>query len=166
MNNGALPPKQGCTTRNEHDACGVGFVAHIKGENATRSSARDSRSSNACIIRGAVGADPRAGDGAGLLLQIPDAFSVPWSGSSCRRGAICGRHAVPAARRRRCAPRGREDGRGIRRLRRPDGARVARCAGRQQRPGYSVLPTEPVIRQVFVGCGKCADQEAFERKLS
>ena len=58
----------------EHDACGVGFVAHIKG---VRSHALVDQ---ALLIlknldhRGAVGADPLFGDGAGILLQIPDAF--------------------------------------------------------------------------------------------
>ena len=56
----------------EHDACGVGFVAHIKGE---RSHSIVSQGLQILINldhRGAVGADPLMGDGAGILLQIPD----------------------------------------------------------------------------------------------
>jgi glutamate synthase (NADPH) large chain len=59
---------------NEHDACGVGFVAHIKGK------ASHALIQQALLIlhnldhRGAVGADPLCGDGAGILMQIPDAF--------------------------------------------------------------------------------------------
>ena len=62
------------SSSHEHDACGVGFVANIKG-----------RPSHALIQqallilqnldhRGAVGADVLCGDGAGILIQIPDAF--------------------------------------------------------------------------------------------
>jgi len=58
----------------EHDACGVGFVAHIKGK------ASHALIGQALLIlenldhRGAVGADPLCGDGAGILIQIPDAL--------------------------------------------------------------------------------------------
>ncbi len=58
----------------EHDACGVGFVANIKGK------ASHALIQQALLIlqnldhRGAVGADPLCGDGAGILVQIPDAF--------------------------------------------------------------------------------------------
>jgi glutamate synthase (NADPH) large chain len=59
---------------NEHDACGVGFIAHIKG---TRS---HSIVEQGLLIlknldhRGAVGADKLMGDGAGILIQIPDQY--------------------------------------------------------------------------------------------
>lgn len=58
----------------EHDACGVGAVVNIKGR-ASHKVIED-----ALLIlhnldhRGAVGADPLCGDGAGILIQIPDAF--------------------------------------------------------------------------------------------
>ena len=59
---------------NEHDACGVGFVAHIKGMKS-----HDIVQNGLLILknldhRGAVGADKLMGDGAGILIQIPDAF--------------------------------------------------------------------------------------------
>ncbi|MGK5027022.1 glutamate synthase-related protein [Janthinobacterium sp. RB2R34] len=59
---------------NEHDACGVGFVAHIKG-NRTHSIVEQ----GLLILknldhRGAVGADALMGDGAGILIQIPDQY--------------------------------------------------------------------------------------------
>jgi glutamate synthase (NADPH) large chain len=59
---------------NEHDACGVGFVAHIKGKKT-----HDIVKNGLLILenldhRGAVGADALMGDGAGILIQIPDAF--------------------------------------------------------------------------------------------
>ncbi|MHC2543353.1 glutamate synthase (NADPH/NADH) large chain [Sinorhizobium meliloti] len=60
--------------RNEHDGCGVGFVAHLKGEKSHQI-VRDGLSMlNNLTHRGAVGADPLAGDGAGILVQIPDRF--------------------------------------------------------------------------------------------
>ncbi len=58
----------------EHDACCVGFVADLKGRQSHRTI------EDALLIlrnldqRGAVGADPLCGDGAGILIQIPDAF--------------------------------------------------------------------------------------------
>ena len=62
------------STDQEHDACGVGFVAHIRGEKS------HSIVKNALKIlenldhRGAVGADALMGDGAGILIQLPDAL--------------------------------------------------------------------------------------------
>ena len=59
---------------NEHDACGVGFVAHIKGKK-THDIVQGGLKILANIDhRGAVGADPLMGDGAGILIQIPDSL--------------------------------------------------------------------------------------------
>ena len=90
----------------DHDACGVGFVANIKG-----------RPSHALIQqallilhnldhRGAVGADPLCGDGAGILIQIPDAFyreemakqgvMLPPPGSCRTRLAVCRSSTIAA----------------------------------------------------------------------
>ena len=59
---------------NEHDACGVGFVAHIKGKRTHDIIAGGLKILENLDHRGAVGADPLMGDGAGILIQIPDAF--------------------------------------------------------------------------------------------
>jgi glutamate synthase (NADPH/NADH) large chain len=68
-------PRQGLyDPRNEHDSCGVGFVAHIKGKKSHAIVARGLQILINLDHRGAVGADPLAGDGAGILIQIPDAF--------------------------------------------------------------------------------------------
>src|SRR5438105_2151275 len=74
------PPAQGLyDPRNEKDACGLGFVANIKG---ARSNAiiRDGLQILANLDhRGAVGADPLIGDGAGCLIQIPDELFRHWA---------------------------------------------------------------------------------------
>ena len=70
-----LPPVQGLyDPALDKDSCGVGFIADIKG----RSSHKLIEDALAILCnlehRGAVGADPRAGDGAGILVQIPHKF--------------------------------------------------------------------------------------------
>ena len=58
----------------EHDACGVGFVAHIKGEKRHDIVTQALKILENIDHRGAVGADKLMGDGAGILIQIPDAL--------------------------------------------------------------------------------------------
>ncbi|PLK72716.1 glutamate synthase large subunit [Rhizobium sp. TH135] len=70
-----LPPKQGLyDPRNEHDACGVGFIAHMKGQKSHQIVKDGLFILENLTHRGAVGADPLMGDGAGILVQIPDRF--------------------------------------------------------------------------------------------
>ena len=59
---------------NEHDACGVGFVAHIKGHASHSIISQGLKILENIDHRGAVGADKLMGDGAGILIQIPDAL--------------------------------------------------------------------------------------------
>jgi glutamate synthase (NADPH) large chain len=59
---------------NEHDACGVGFVAHIKGKRSHKIIEQGLQILCNLDHRGAVGADPLMGDGAGILTQVPDQF--------------------------------------------------------------------------------------------
>src|SRR2546423_835885 len=71
----SLPPQQGLyDPRNEHDSCGVGFVAHIKGKKSHTIVEQGLTILRNLNHRGAVGADPKASDGAGILVQIPDQF--------------------------------------------------------------------------------------------
>ena len=56
----------------EHDACGVGFIAHIKGQKSHSIVSQALEVLKNLRHRGAVGADPLQGDGAGILIQIPD----------------------------------------------------------------------------------------------
>ena len=68
-----LPAKQGLyDPRNEHDACGVGFVAHMKGVKSHQIVSDGLFMLENLTHRGAVGGDPLVGDGAGILTQIPD----------------------------------------------------------------------------------------------
>ncbi|AOB29473.1 glutamate synthase [Bordetella sp. H567] len=70
-----LPAAQGLyDPRNEHDACGVGFVAHIKGRKSHAIIQQGLKILENLDHRGAVGADKLMGDGAGILIQIPDAL--------------------------------------------------------------------------------------------
>ncbi|MGA0960993.1 MAG: glutamate synthase large subunit [Sedimenticolaceae bacterium] len=164
---GALPPKQGLyDPANEHDACGVGFVAHIKGEKSHAIVQHGLTILERLHHRGAVGADPRAGDGAGLLLQMPDAFfrkSVSFELPTEGEYAVGMVFLPQADKSRAAAEKTIEDF---------VAAEGQTLLGWRDVPvdnsglGYSVLPTEPVIRQVFIQRGSnCADQNAFERKL-
>ncbi len=100
-----LPERQGLyDPRNEHDACGVGFVVNIKG----RKSHEIIRQGLQILVnldhRGAVGADPLVGDGAGCLIQMPDALLRDWAIGQGQHpagpGPLRRRDVLPAARRR------------------------------------------------------------------
>ena len=68
---GRRPKRQGLyDPRNEHDACGVGFIAHMKGEKSHQIVRDGLFILKNLTHRGAVGADPLMGDGAGMLMQI------------------------------------------------------------------------------------------------
>ncbi|MGE3843952.1 MAG: glutamate synthase large subunit, partial [Vicinamibacterales bacterium] len=75
MHDQALPPRQGLyDPRFEHDACGVGFVAHIKGQRSHDILRKALRLLVNLEHRGACGCEANTGDGAGVLMQIPDRF--------------------------------------------------------------------------------------------
>ena len=59
---------------NEHDACGVGFIAHIKGKKSHSIVEQGLLILKNLDHRGAVGADELMGDGAGILIQVPDQY--------------------------------------------------------------------------------------------
>src|SRR5215213_1403919 len=74
------PVRQGLyDPRNEKDACGVGFIANIKGEKSHEIIRDGLRILANLDHRGAVGADPLVGDGAGCLIQTPDALLRRWA---------------------------------------------------------------------------------------
>ena len=71
----AFPPPQGLyDPRNEHDACGVAFVATLTGVASHEIVAKALTALRNLEHRGAAGAEPNSGDGAGILMQVPDRF--------------------------------------------------------------------------------------------
>ncbi|MEE9195907.1 MAG: glutamate synthase central domain-containing protein, partial [Alphaproteobacteria bacterium] len=165
-----LPQAQGLyDPRNEHDSCGIGFIANIK----NRKSHEIVRQGIQILInldhRGAVGADPLAGDGAGILLQLPDRFFREEAETLGFTLPAVGDYAVGMVFLPR-NPSGLEAcTKSIEGAVKAEGQEVL---GWREVPvdnsylGDSVKPIEPIIRQVFIGRGgNCADTDAFERKL-
>ena len=118
----------------EHDACGVGFVVDLKG----RKSHKIVRHGLEILVnlthRGAVGADPLAGDGAGLLVQIPHEFFKAESetlGFRLAGARSLWRWPYLHAAGRNLAAALRDNHRRGSRGGRPAGSRLAGCAGRQ-----------------------------------
>src|SRR5271154_519303 len=75
MNKIGLPPKQGLyDPQFEHDACGVGFVVNVKGRKSHEIITQALTILLNLDHRGACGCEVNTGDGAGILIQMPDAF--------------------------------------------------------------------------------------------
>src|SRR5262245_58852509 len=71
----SLPEKQGLyDPAFEHDSCGVGFIANIKGKKSHEIVRQAIQILENLSHRGACGCDPLTGDGAGIMIQMPDAF--------------------------------------------------------------------------------------------
>ena len=154
---------------NEHDACGVGFVAHIKGKKSHSIVEQGLTVLRNLTHRGAVGWDPKLSDGAGCLVQIPDRFF----------------REVMAKQGVKLPPAG-QYGVGMVFLPRDPASRFA-CEYEIERAikdegqillGWRDVPVdnsdlaepakriEPVMRQVFIGRGKKVTvTDALERKL-
>ena len=164
------PARQGLyDPANERDACGLGFIAHIKGQKTHAIVDQALLILKNLTHRGATGADPLQGDGAGILIQLPDAF--------LRRA--CGRQGLTL-------PAVGQYGVGMVFLPKEPASRMA-CEQEIERAvtgegqivlGWRDVPTdnsglsertkevEPVIRQVFIARGSNdMDQDALERKL-
>jgi glutamate synthase (NADPH/NADH) large chain len=165
-----MPAEQGLYhPAREHDACGVGFVAHIKGRKSHSIIEQGLTVLRNLTHRGAVGWDPKLSDGAGCLIQIPDKF---FREEMARQGV-------------KLPPQG-QYGIGMVFLPREPASRLA-CEYELERAikdegqvvlGWRDVPVdntdlaeparriEPVIRQVFVGRGKGVTvTDALERKL-
>ena len=164
------PERQGLyDPRNEHDACGVGFVANIKGRKS-----HDVVSAGLQILlnidhRGAVGADPLVGDGAGILIQIPDALLRDWATGAGVDLPPAGEYAVAM-----CFLPQDEAARNLAVEKFEHFLRVEKqpLLGWRDVPvttdglGAAVLAEMPVIRQAIVGRGpNVKSQDAHERKL-
>ena len=170
MNHPGLPPPQGLYhPAHEHDACGVGFVAHIKGEKQHAIVEQGLQILKNLTHRGAVGADPLAGDGAGILLQIPDRFFREEMLKQGVKLPPAGQYGVglvflpqEPASRLACEYE-------IERAIKDEGQSLLgwRDVPRNNAGlGVSVKKIEPVIRQVFIGRGKGVTvTDALERKL-
>jgi len=155
---------------NEHDACGVGFVAHIKGKKSHEIVLQGLKILENIDHRGAVGADPLMGDGAGVLIQIPDAF---YREEMAKQGVTlppAGEYGVGMiflpkehASRLACEQE----------LERTVNAEGQLVLGWRDVPVDHTMPisptvkaSEPVIRQIFIGRGKdIIVTDALERKL-
>ncbi len=155
---------------NEHDACGVGFVAHVKGWKSHGIVEQGLLILKNLDHRGAVGADPLQGDGAGILIQIPDQF---YREEMAGQGVIlppAGEYGVgmvflpqEAASRHACVE-------AIERSVKAEGQVLLGWrdvpVNRDMPMSPTVRDKEPVICQVFVGRGPDVFvTDALERKL-
>ncbi len=165
-----MPADQGLyCARNEHDACGVGFIANIKGVKTHQTIARGLEILLNLDHRGAVGADPLLGDGAGILIQIPDALLRDWADAAQVQLPAPGAYGVAM-----CFLPQREAARdfAVQHFEQFITKEGQELLGWRDVPvsmaglGKTVIEQMPVIRQAIIGRGaNCADQDAFERKL-
>ncbi|MGE5203221.1 MAG: glutamate synthase subunit alpha, partial [Acidobacteriota bacterium] len=165
-----LPARQGLyDPRNEHDACGVGFVVNIKGRKSHELIRRGLQILVNLDHRGAVGADPLVGDGAGCLIQMPDRLLRDWATKQGLALPKLGRYAVAMCFLPR-EVKARESA--IRHFERFIKAERQTLLGWREVGtdttglGTRVIETMPVIRQAIVVANpKLKDQDAFERKI-
>jgi glutamate synthase (NADPH) large chain len=164
-----LPPAQGLyDPAQEHDACGIGFVASISGQKSHDIIRKGIQVLLNLTHRGACGCDPETGDGAGVLIQIPHKFFV----RECEKLGFAlpeaGKYAVgmtflPVEKHPRLQCEGI-----LERIVREEGLKLL---GWRDTPVYAsaigrvARASQPYIQQIFVGCGEGLDGEAFERKL-
>ena len=155
--------------QNEHDACGVGFIAHIRNQKSHEVVANGLRILCNLEHRGAVGADPLAGDGAGILIQLPDRLFQAEAKTLGISLPGLGDYAVGMLFLPRDAESRRKCEQVLERFVVDEGQTVL---GWRDVPvqvgalGESIKPNAPVIRQIFIGRGaQTPDVDAFERKL-
>jgi glutamate synthase (NADPH/NADH) large chain len=156
--------------QNEHDACGVGFIAHIKGQKTHSIVEQGLLILKNLDHRGAVGADPLMGDGAGILIQIPDAY---YREEMAKQGVALpppGEYGVgmvflpkEQASRLACEQE-------IERAVHAEGQVVLGWrdvpVNREMPMSPTVRDKEPLIRQIFIGRGQdIMVTDALERKL-
>jgi len=155
--------------RNEHDACGVGFVANIKGRKSHDIISRGLQILLNLDHRGAVGADPLVGDGVGCLIQIPHALFRDWAEKEGVNLYAPGDYAVAMC----FLPRDQAARDfAIKQFEHFVGVEGQVLLGWRDVPvntaglGKTVLEEMPLIRQAIVGRGPgVRDQDAFERKI-
>ena len=163
-----MPARQGLyDPAHEKDACGVGFIAHIKGQKSHDIVCQGLQILKNLTHRGATGYDPKLGDGAGILIQLPDAFLRKEAGKLGITLPEAGRYACGMAFLPPSA-NGREACESvIARIIHEEGQTLLgwRDVPRDNRNiADAAKEVEPVMRQVLIS-SQCADQNAFERKL-
>jgi glutamate synthase (NADPH/NADH) large chain/glutamate synthase (ferredoxin) len=151
--------------RFEHDACGVGMVARLDNRPTHEVVARSIQALKNLEHRGASGADPSTGDGAGILMQMPHellrevaGFELPAPG---RYGVLMCFLPTDDAARAALESLLEDTVRG-------EGQHVLGWRDVPVRPehtGRTAGACRPCIRQLFVGAAETLDQDAFERKL-
>jgi glutamate synthase (NADPH/NADH) large chain len=153
----------------DKDSCGVGFVANIKGVKSHTIVEDGLRILCNLEHRGAVGADPRMGDGAGILVQIPHKFFMKKAKELGFSLPELGQYAIGQL----FMPREKN----WREIIRDTYSEVIKREGLtligwrdvpkdNSSLGKSVIPTEPMHQQVFIGQGKKKlSENEFERKL-
>ncbi|NJN48058.1 MAG: glutamate synthase subunit alpha, partial [Candidatus Competibacteraceae bacterium] len=165
-----LTAKQGLyDPRYEHDACGIGFVANITNRQSHAIVRQGLEILNNLNHRGAVGADPLAGDGAGIQIQIPDKLLREECATQGITLPAPGHYAVGMV----FLPREQDTlSKCLEAIHHYIDVEGQTLLGWRDVPtdntclGESVKPQEPLIRQVFIGRGdNCSDGDAFERKL-
>jgi glutamate synthase domain-containing protein 2/glutamate synthase domain-containing protein 1/glutamate synthase domain-containing protein 3 len=164
-----LPPAQGLyDPANEHDACGVGFVVNLHGRKSHQIVRQGLEVLENLTHRGACGCDPLTGDGAGILMQIPQEFftavtpqagiKLPapgdWAAGNVFLPPSDGdREAAEMFFEKLCQEEGLEF----------LGWRTVPTDNRFI--GGTAREVEPVVRQAFVGRGKKTARDHFEWKL-
>ena len=164
------PPAEGLYDPSlEKDSCGVGFIANIKGKKSHQIVSDAMNILCNLEHRGAVGADPRAGDGAGILVQIPHAFFVRKTRELGFTLPQPGAYAVGAL----FMPKETAWRKVIKSIIADQiKAEQLTLLGWRDVPtdnsslGQTVKPTEPAHMQVFIGRGAhIKDEDEFERRL-
>ncbi|MEE2678747.1 MAG: glutamate synthase large subunit [Myxococcota bacterium] len=165
-----IPPQGLYDPAHEHDNCGVAFVANIRGE---RSHEVVSMGIEALINlehRGACGCDPDTGDGAGLLVQLPDGFLRRECGSIGITLPEAGAYAVAMTFLDADAGKAERQAEILERVVADEGQEVLgwRDVPRDaESVGWLAQESMPRMRQLFVGAGGAlrSDRDAFERKI-
>ncbi|HEV7132797.1 MAG TPA: glutamate synthase large subunit [Gaiellaceae bacterium] len=159
------PPKQGLyDPAFEHDACGVAFVARLDAAPSHEAVRRALTALSNLEHRGAQGADAKTGDGAGITVQIPDAFFR----STVDELPEPGRYGIGVMFLPHDPLRRAELEELVERTVAAEGQRLLLWRDvptDEHHVGETAKAYMPVIRQVVVGAADGLDQDAFERKL-
>ena len=165
-----VPARQGLyDPAHEHDACGMGFIAHVGGRRSHDIIGQGLKILTNLDHRGGVGADPEMGDGSGCLIQIPDKLLRDWASASRLNLPPAGDYAVAQC----FLPRNEAARRfAIERFEHYIRIEGQQLVGWREVPidpdavGGSIRDTIPSIHQAIIARGATVkDQDAFERKI-